>query len=232
MGNGGVGDQWVMDTYTFVSMSVASFRLNCELTWIWNQVSLELVEVDVQGTIETNRCGDGRDDLSNQTVKVLVRRTWDIEISSANIVDGLIVDKEGTVGVLNGAVGSKDSVIRLNNGGRDTRSWVNGELQLALLAVVKGETLQEKSTETGTSSSTEGVEEQETLKTRALIGYLADLVDDAVDELLSDSVVTTSICVSVSNSVLYPVLRIQSVQLFAASSFPLTKSSGWKSDRY
>jgi len=164
-------------------------------TWIWNQVGLELVEIDVQSTIETDRSGDRRDNLSNQAVKMLVRRTWDIEVSPANIVDGLIVDEEGTVGVLNGTMGSKDGVVRLNDGSRDTRSWVDGKLQLALLAVVEGETLQEESTKTGTSSTTERVEKQETLKTRAGIGYLADLVDNAVNELLSDSVVTTSVVV-------------------------------------
>jgi hypothetical protein len=164
-------------------------------TWIWNQVGLELVKIDVQSAIETDGSGDGRDDLSNQTVKMLVGRTWDIEVSAADIVDGLVIDKEGTVGILNCAVGSKDGVVWFNNGGRDTGSGVDGELQLALLAVVEGETLQKESAETRTSSSTERVEKQETLKARALIGNLADLVDNAVDELLSDRVVTASIVV-------------------------------------
>src|SRR5690606_10171485 len=146
------------------------------------------------------RSSDGRDELSNQTVKMLVRRPWNIEVSSAHVEDSLNIDKEGTVGILNSAVGSEDSVIRLNNGGRDTGSWINCKFQLALLAVVKGDTLQEEGTETGTGSSTEGVEEQETLKTRALISHFAHLVDNLVNELLSNSVVTTSICIPVSNS--------------------------------
>lgn len=31
-------------------------------TGVWHKVGLELVEIDVQGTVEAERCGDGRDD--------------------------------------------------------------------------------------------------------------------------------------------------------------------------
>jgi hypothetical protein len=40
-------------------------------SWVWNQVGLELVQINVQGTIETERAGDGRDDLSDESVQVL-----------------------------------------------------------------------------------------------------------------------------------------------------------------
>ena len=48
-----IGDQWVMDT------------------WVWNQVSLELVQIDVQGAIESKGRSDGADNLGDQTVQVL-----------------------------------------------------------------------------------------------------------------------------------------------------------------
>lgn len=28
-------------------------------TWVWDQVGLELVEIDVEGSIEAKGCGDG-----------------------------------------------------------------------------------------------------------------------------------------------------------------------------
>ena len=34
-------------------------------TWIWHQVGLELVEIDIERTIETQAGGDGADNLSN-----------------------------------------------------------------------------------------------------------------------------------------------------------------------
>ena len=92
-----------------------------------NQVGLELVEIDVKSTIEAERRGDGGNDLGDQAVQVLVAGTRDIEVSSANVIHSLVVDKEGNVTVFEGAVGSEDGVVGLNDGGGDTRSRVDGE---------------------------------------------------------------------------------------------------------
>jgi len=48
-------------------------------------------------------------------------------------------------------------------------------------------------TEPGTGSTTERVEDEETLKSGAVIGQTTKLVHDGVDELLPDSVMTTGI---------------------------------------
>lgn len=42
--NWGVGDKREMDS------------------WVWDQVGLELVQIDVQGSVETKGCGDGGND--------------------------------------------------------------------------------------------------------------------------------------------------------------------------
>ena len=94
---------------------------------------------------------------------MLVVGSGDIQAATANVVNRLVIDKERAVGVLDGAVGREDSVVGLNDGGGDARSRVDGELELALLAVVGGKTLKEKSTESRSGSSTERVEDQETL---------------------------------------------------------------------
>jgi hypothetical protein len=136
-----------------------------------------------------------RHTLSDQAVQVLVVWTLKTKVSAADIVDGLVVNHEGTVGVLKSSVGGKDGVVWLNNGGGGLRSWVDTELELALLSVVNGETLHEKSTKTRTGSTTEGVEDEETLETRTVVGNTSDLVQDLVNQLLSDGVVTTSVVV-------------------------------------
>jgi hypothetical protein len=138
-------------------------------TGIRNKVGLELVEIDVERTIESERRGNGADNLSNEAVQVLVRRSGDIEVATADIVDSLVIDEESTVRVLNGAVSRQDSVVRLNNGSRGSGSRVDGELKLGLLAVLSRETLKEESTETGTSTTTEGVEDQEALERLAVV---------------------------------------------------------------
>lgn len=59
---------------------------------------------------------------------------------------------------------------------------VHTELELGLLAVVGRQTLKEESSETGTGSTTKGVEDEESLQTRAVVSKTADLVHDGVDQ--------------------------------------------------
>jgi len=73
--------------------------------------------------------------------------------------------------------------------------WVDGELELRFLSVVDGETLHQQRGETGASASTKGVEDQEALQSGALVRQLADPVQNHVDDLLADGVVTTGIVV-------------------------------------
>jgi hypothetical protein len=95
----GVGDQWVVDS------------------GVWDQVGLELVQVNVQGTIETKGAGDGGDNLSDESVEVLKGWARNVQVATANVVNGLVVDQECAVTVLDGAVGGEDSVVWLNNSG-------------------------------------------------------------------------------------------------------------------
>jgi len=67
-------------------------------TWVRHQVGLELSKVNVEGTIEAKRRGDRRHNLADETVKVRVRRALNIQVATANVVDGLVVNHEGTVG--------------------------------------------------------------------------------------------------------------------------------------
>jgi len=52
-----------------------------------NQVGLELVQVDVEGSVESKGSSDGRDDLSDEPVEVVVGGRLDSEVSSADFVD-------------------------------------------------------------------------------------------------------------------------------------------------
>jgi hypothetical protein len=133
--------------------------------------------------------------LGNETVQVLVVGSLQTQVAAADVVNSLVVDHEGTIRVLKGGVGGEDGVVWLNNGCGSLGSWVDTELQLAFLAIINGKTLHEEGTETRTSSTTEGVEDKESLETRAVIGNAANFVQNLVDHLLADSVVTTSIVV-------------------------------------
>jgi len=156
---------------------------------------LELSDIDVQGTIESEGSSQGRDDLGNQAVQVGVGGALNVEAATADVVDGLVVEHDGNISVLQQRVGGEHGVVGLNDGGGDLGRRVDGETQLGLLAVVNGETLQEERAETGTGTTTNGVEDEETLETSAVVSELADTVKGQIDDLLADGVVTTGVVV-------------------------------------
>ena len=57
-----------------------------------NQVRLELVQVDVQGAVETKRGGDRGHDLGNQAVQVDEAGLRNVELVLADIEDRLVVN--------------------------------------------------------------------------------------------------------------------------------------------
>lgn len=97
--------------------------------------------------------------------------------------------------MLEGSVRSQDGVVRLDDTSGVLGSGINTELQLSLLAVVDAQSLHQESTETGTGTTTEGVEDEEALETGAVVCNASDLVKDLVDEFFADGVVTTGIVV-------------------------------------
>ena len=133
--------------------------------------------------------------LSNQTVQVLVVGPLDAQVPSADVVDGLVVDHEAAVRVLEGGVGRQDTVVRLDHGRCHLWGRVDAELKLALLAVVDRETLHQQSPETGSRTTAEGVEDEEPLEARAVVRHTSHLVQDAIDQFLADGVVTASVVV-------------------------------------
>ena len=56
-------------------------------TWVWHEVGLELSDIDVKGTIESEGSGKRGDNLSDESVKVGVGGSLDVQSSSADIVD-------------------------------------------------------------------------------------------------------------------------------------------------
>ena len=75
---------------------------------IRNQVGLELVEVNVECSVEPKAGGDGGDDLSDEPVEVGVGWSRDVEVVTTDVVDCLIVHQEGAVAVLQGGVSVED----------------------------------------------------------------------------------------------------------------------------
>jgi hypothetical protein len=91
-----IADQWIVDA------------------WVGHQVGLELVQVDIESTIETKAGSDGADHLGNQTVEMLIVRTRNVEIAAADIVDCLVVDQKCTIRVFDSAMRRENGVVWLD----------------------------------------------------------------------------------------------------------------------
>ena len=74
-------------------------------SWVWHKVGLELSDIDVKGTVDSEGGGKGRDNLGNESVQVGVGGSLDIEVSSADIIDGLVINHNGNIGMLKEGVG-------------------------------------------------------------------------------------------------------------------------------
>ena len=83
---------------------------------VWHQIGLELVEVNIKSTIKTERGSNGGDNLTNQTIQVGVGWPLNIQITTADIVNSLVVNHESTIGMIQSGVGGQDGVVGLNNG--------------------------------------------------------------------------------------------------------------------
>merc|ERR1719247_3142212 len=88
-------------------------------------------------------------------------------------------------------VHAKHGVVRLDARRRDLRAGPHGERDLRLLAVVDGGALEEQAAKTRAGATAARVEDHEALEARAVVGELAETVEDEVDDLLADRVVPT-----------------------------------------
>jgi len=92
-------------------------------------------------------------------------------------------------------MGGQDGIVWFDDSGGDLWGWVDSELKLGLLTVVDGQTFHQQGSETGAGTTTEAVEDEETLETGTLIGQFTDSVQNQIDQFLTNGVVTTSVVV-------------------------------------
>ena len=193
-------------------------------SWVWDQVSLELSDIDVKGTIESEGGSEGGDNLSDESVQVGVGWSLDIEVSSADIVNGLIVDHDGDISVLEEGVSGEDGVVWLNNSGGDLWGWVDGESELGFLTVVDRESLEEERSESGSGTSTDGVEDEETLETSALISKLSDSVEAEINDFFTNGVMSSG---EVVGGVLFTRDELLWMEELSVSSGSNLIDNGW-----
>jgi hypothetical protein len=202
-------------------------------SWVWDKIGLELSNIDVKSTIETKGSSKRRNNLTNKSVKIGVGWSFNIKGSSAHIIEGLVIQTESTVSVLEKGMGRKYVVVWLDNGSGDLRSRSNSEGKLGLSTIVNGKSLKKKRTKSRSTSTTGGMEDKETLKTGTVISQLSNSVKDKVDNFLTNGVVTTSIVVGSILLTRDQLLRVVKLSVSTSSDFvkwswlKIKKNSSW-----
>eukprot|EP00955_Chlamydomonas_euryale_P116152 366399-Chlamydomonas_euryale.AAC.58 len=158
---------------------------------VGHQIGLELIQVDVEGAVEAQRRRQRGDDLGNQAVQVGIAGFLNVQLAAADVIDGLIVEHERNIGVLQQRVRGQHRVVRLHDSCRHLGRRVHGEGQLGLLAVVNRQALQQQGAQARAGATTDGVEHQEALQASALVCQLTDAVEGQVNNLLANGVVAT-----------------------------------------
>jgi len=68
---------------------------------------------------------------------------------------------------------------------------IDGEAELGFLAIIDGESFEQEGAESGTGTTTDGVEDQESLETSAVISEFSDSVEAEIDDFFTNGVVTS-----------------------------------------
>ena len=123
-------------------------------TRVRHQIGLELSNINVQGTIKSQGSGQGRDNLSNQSVQVGVGRTFNIQVTTADIVQSFVINLVGDISVFQQGVHAQDGVVGFNNSGGDLRTRPDGERNLGLLTIIDGQTFQHQASQTRSGTTT------------------------------------------------------------------------------
>lgn len=130
---------------------------------------MEFGDINVKGSVESQRGSQGRDDLGNESVEVGVSGSFDVQLSSADVIDGFVIEHNGDIGVFQKRVGGKDGVVGFNNSGGDLGGRVDGESDFGFFTVIDGESFKKKRSQSGSGSSSDGVENHESLESSAVI---------------------------------------------------------------
>merc|ERR1712123_59592 len=197
------------------------------------QVGLELCQIHIECPIESERCRNGRDNLTNQTVKVGVCRSLYIKIPTTDVIDCLIVHHKGTIRVVKSGMSGQDGVVRLNHSSCNLWGWVNSKLKLGLLSIVNRESLHEQRGKSRASSSSERVENEESLKSSAVVSKLPYSFQDKINDFLANGVMAPGIVVSSVFLACDQLFRVEhlpvgsSPHLINHSRFKINKDGSW-----
>jgi hypothetical protein len=157
-----------------------------------HHVDCQLSKIRVKLTRESETGGDTGHDGRDQVVQISVGWVGELEGSHADVVESLVVDTEGLVGVLDQLMDRESSIVWLDNGVRDLGGGNDGESSHHAVWELLTDLGDQERTHTSTSSTTERVGDLETLKAVAALGFTTNDIENLVDKLSTLSVMSLS----------------------------------------
>lgn len=127
--------------------------------------------------------------LRDEAVKVGVGGPLNVKGLAADVVNGLVVEENGNIGVLQKRVSRQNRVVRLNHSSGDLGRWVNGEPKLGFLSIINGKPLKQQRSQPGSGTPTHGVEDQESLEPGTVIRKLPNPIQAQIYDLLPNCIV-------------------------------------------
>lgn len=89
-----------------------------------SQAGLEFGEAHIEGCMQSEGSSDGgQEDVTCQSVQVSTGWALHIEVSMADVIDGVVVGHEGTIRLLRGGVGAEGGVVGLNHSCGNPGGW-------------------------------------------------------------------------------------------------------------
>mmetsp|Transcript_33652 Transcript_33652/g.54772 ORF Transcript_33652/g.54772 Transcript_33652/m.54772 type:complete len:474 (-) Transcript_33652:67-1488(-) len=156
-----------------------------------HQVGLELVEVHIQFALETQRRRHRRNHFGDQSVQVVVRRSFAIQPFLANLVNRFVVQHHRDLSVVQQPMRGQQRVVRLHHTRRNGRRRIHFKAQLRLLAIIHGDALQNQGTQTGASTTADRMRQRKPLHIVAVVHQFAQAIVDLVDHLFAHRVMAT-----------------------------------------
>ena len=159
-------------------------------SWIWDQVSLEFNDINVQGAIKSQWGIKRGNDLRNESVQVGVGWSLNVEVSSADFIDGYGLKHNSNISVFQKGESWDDEFVSLNDGSWDLWGWRDGEDEF-WFSIVDWESFLKVRSQIWTCFTSDWIEHQETLKTSTVVSELSDSFQAQVDNFPTNDVVTS-----------------------------------------
>merc|ERR1719345_588986 len=155
-----------------------------------DQVDGEFPEIGVELSGESEAASHTGEGGGDEMVKITVGGGGELEGPEADIVEGLVVNAHNLIGVLDELMHGEGGVVGLDDGVGDLGGWHDGEGAHNSVGVFLTDLGDKEGSHSRSGTSTKRVGDLESLEAIASLSFLADNIEDGIDELGSFGVMS------------------------------------------